>query len=40
MFNVRPGHWLRVLVIVCYHYGDGWIILSYAVNEIFELVIA
>ena len=40
MFNVRPGHWLRVFIIICYHYGDSGIILTYTVNEIFELVIA
>lgn len=40
MFNVRPGHWLSVLIVICYDYGDGGIILPYAVNEIFEFVIA
>lgn len=40
MFNVRPSHWLRVFIIVCYHYGDGGIILPYAVDEIFQFVIA
>ena len=40
LFNVRPSHLLRLFIIICYHYGDGWIIFPYAVNEYFELVIA
>lgn len=40
VLNVRPAHRLRMLIIVCYHYGDIGIILAYAVDEIFQFVVA
>lgn len=40
MFDVRPAHWLRTLIIVRYHDGDGGVVLPYAVNEVFQFVVA
>lgn len=40
MVNMRPSHWLGVFAIVCYHYGDGGVVLSYAGDEVFQFVIA
>lgn len=40
VFNVRPAHWLRMLIIVRYHNGDGGVVLPYAVNEVFQFVVA
>lgn len=40
MFNVRPSYWIRMFIIVGYHYGDSGVELPYAVNKIFEFIIA
>lgn len=39
MFNVWTLHWLGVLVVICYYYGDSGVELTYAVNQILQFVI-
>lgn len=40
MLDMRPAHWLGVFVIICYHYGDSWVVFPYAVNQIFQFFVA
>ena len=40
MFDVRAGHRLGVFAVVSDHYGYGRIVLSHAVDEVLELVVA
>ena len=37
--DVRPGHRLRMLVVVSDHYQDGRVVLPYAVDHISKFII-
>lgn len=40
MLYVRARHHFWIFAVICYYYGNRWVVAPYAVDQVLELVIA